>query len=198
MSSDDFKPLADSLMSKKDASFFKYLSIDPDDPDIDLSSEYIEDDSEANLKKNQNLSYENAASSVGCNFINNWREWERTFRLNLARQRALKTERDLNTIAESPVVYLDAIDAAIRAFDETSPLEAELIIDKARWNAIDEFAGSDYFDRINVYAYYLKLLILERRQKFNVENGFSEYKNLYNEIVKNYQNSEFNYLGAPK
>ena len=192
MSSGTFKALAESLMTEKDSSFFKYLSIDPD------SGAASDENTAIDSEKNQSLSYAESALSTGCRFIDNWREWERTLRLSLAKQRAVKSGRDVKTVAEPPVLYMDAAAAASKAFDETSPMEAELVVDKARWNAIVEFAGSDYFDQVNVYAYYLKLLLLERRQLFNAENGFSEYKKLYSEIVENYQNSGFNSPGVPK
>jgi len=41
----------------------------------------------------------------------------------------------------------------------------------------------------NIYAYYLKLLLLERRQSFNTEKGFAEYKTLYAEILESAQKS---------
>ena len=188
MSSGAFRALAESLMTEKDASFFKFLSInyDPASEEDDQNTEY-----------DQGSSAE-SSSSTGCSFIDNWREWERTLRLNLAKQRAVKIGRDIKSITEPPVIYMDAASAAVKAIDETSPVDAELVIDRARWNAIVGFVGSNYFDQMNVYAYYLKLLLLERRQMFNTDAGFAEYKTLYNEIIENYQNSGFNSPGASK
>jgi hypothetical protein len=64
-----------------------------------------------------------------------------------------------------------------------SPLEAELYIDKARWDAIENLQGIGYFDSNVVFAYLLKLLLLERRALFKAEEGFAEYKRIYASIL---------------
>jgi hypothetical protein len=65
-----------------------------------------------------------------------------------------------------------------------SPLEAEALLDRARWSAIERFQGIPYFDRNTVFAYLLKLLILERSASFKVDTGFAEYKSLYASILE--------------
>jgi len=56
-------------------------------------------------------------------------------------------------------------------------------LDKARWSAIESLQGVEYFDRNTIFAYLLKLLILERRSAMQPETGFSEYKSLYASIM---------------
>jgi hypothetical protein len=124
-------------------------------------------------------------ADTGIKFIDNWYDWERDLRLYLAKQRMIKLKRENLNVAEPSAFHLEASATASKAIDENSPLEGEIIIDKARWNAIESFIGNDYFDRSNVFAYYLKLLLLERRQLFDVEKGFAEYKSLYTYCVQN-------------
>jgi len=119
-----------------------------------------------------------------------WCEWERVFRLNLAKTRAQKLKRDIGVSEEPPIVPLEAFQTAIRSVaGDGSPLEMEVFIDKARWATIDSLVGFNYFDSNNVFAYYLKLLIMERKVSFDKETGFSEYKSLYDIITKNAQKS---------
>jgi len=160
LSSEKFKEMALSQMSKGDADILNSLSFD----------------------------YNSELSKTGCKFIDNWQKWEHTLRLNVGRFRSLKLYNE-NPSVMPPVLPEDAFHTAELLFSqEGSPLDGEILLDKARWNAIDDLlAGSNYFDRSNVYAYFLKLLILERHQLFNAENGFSEYKSLYAEIVENAQ-----------
>ena len=168
MSSDAFKALCKPMLSEEDAALLPLLAIDPDIDDV---------------------------SATGCGFIDGWREWGRAFVFNLAKHRAVKIKREGMLTSEPPPYPQDAALAAAKAVTgDISPLEAEILIDKARWNAIDNLAGIDYFGINNVYAYFLKLLLLERRHAFNVETGFSEYKSLYSEIIENAHNS----LGEPK
>lgn len=172
MSSVAFKALAKDLLNEKDAVLLEELvkSIDP-----------------------AALGRGDEAPATGCNFIDNWRDWDRTLRLNLAKHRAVLLKREnANTSAavEAPYVPQDAASAAAKAVaGELSPLEGEMLLDKARWNAVDTMAGVECFERNQVYAYFIKLLLLERREAFNAEKGFSEYKTLYNQIIENERNS---------
>lgn len=167
MSSDDFKKMAESLLNEADAALLEHLSIDP----------YPQTD--------EGPAYAGTVPSTGCGFIDGWREWERVFRLNLAKHRAVHLKRENTGAVEPPFVPADAAVAASKAvMGEGSPLDAEILIDKARWNAIENLEGNVYFHRNNIFAYYLKLLLLERRQAFNTERGFSEYKSLYSEIIE--------------
>jgi hypothetical protein len=121
--------------------------------------------------------------SSGSDFIDKWREWERILRLNLVKHRAGKLKREAPG-AEPPVLPSDAVSAAAKAVQE-SPLDGEIIIDKARWNAIDNLLeGCGLFDKNAVFAYLLKLIILNRQASFQTERGFSEYKSLYASILE--------------
>jgi len=164
MSSAAFKALAESLMIEDDAALLKAIHLDPDAVD--------------------------ESSSIDCNFIDGWKSWERTLRLNLERDRAVKLKRDSLSMAEPPFYPADAAAVALKAVNsDSSPLDTEIFLDKARWNAIDNLAGNDYFDRNNVYAYLLKLMLIERRLLFDVERGFAEYKSLYASIIESAQNA---------
>jgi len=174
MSSEKFKELASSQLSKDDASFLNHLSLDiescPDSDDSENCQDII---------------------ITGCEFVDKWREWERTLRLNLARHRSLKLYPNKTDTFDPPVVPDDAYAAAALVFTQDgSPLDGEILLDKARWNAIDLMTGNDYFHENNVYAYYLKLLILERREFFDAENGFAEYKSLYAQIFERSHNRQ--------
>ena len=175
MSSNEFKELALKLLNKKDASFMKYLFLGHDT--LPSDEKKSEDDTKPETPP--------AIKETGCNFIDNWRKWENTFRLNLARYRSLKIYHNNSDTEDPPVIPADAYNTAtIAVTQEGSPLDGEILIDKARWNAIDSLTGNDFFHHYNVYAYYLKLLLLERRQLFDVEKGFSEYKSLYAQIIE--------------
>jgi len=165
-----YKDLVKPLLNAEDAAFLDMVGLDPQPlPEGSLLA--------------RGPAYAEIAPACGSDFIDGWREWERTLRLNLARNRAIKTKREGTPTAEPPVVPADAATAATRAVAEESPLEAEITIDKARWGAIDSLLGVKYFDRNVVYAYLLKLLILQRRASFQTETGFSEYKSLYAAIL---------------
>jgi hypothetical protein len=159
MSAADFKALARDKMSSAEAAVLDYCTLDPGF----------------------------SAPPTHSAFINRWREWERTLRLNLARTRAQKlklTEGSARSdAADAPEHPADAVSAAKNALALESPLDAEILLDKARWDAIEEFQGINTFSEDAIYAYLLKLLLMERRTAFKNEEGITEYKALYAAIL---------------
>ena len=186
MSSQNFMELALSLLNKTDGERMKYLSLDFDtEHKLPVKEGNTANQSEKKAKR----SSKKEDSSTGNIFIDNWLQWNRTIRLNLARHRSLKLYKDISDTIEPPVLPADAYTASAVVFThDGSPLEREILLDKARWTAIEQLSGNDFFHCNNVYAYYLKLLLLERRQLFDAENGFSEYKSLYSQIIDNSHN----------
>ena len=168
MSSDDFKALARKSMSSGEGALLDQCT--------------LESDPEAGA------AYPGNPKRTGSEFINRWNDWERTLRLNLAKGRSLKLKREGGVSFTPPDTPADAAGAAKTAMNMESPLEAELYLDKARWTAIENFQGLNNFSENALYAYLLKLLLMERRAAFNTEEGFTEYKRLYADIlgVKSY------------
>ncbi|MDR1910063.1 MAG: hypothetical protein LBQ35_09155 [Spirochaetaceae bacterium] len=162
MTSEAFRELALTQLSAADAALLDYCTLDPasgpEDP------------------------YTGPLPAVDPAFIDKWRGWERALRLNLARFRSLKVKRE-GALPDAPDYPTGAVAAAKAAVAMDSPLEAELFLDKARWDAIEAFQGIQYFSRNTIYGYLLKLRLLERRALFKAEEGFTEYKGLYTAIL---------------
>ena len=156
MSSAAFKSLAQDAMNSHDAKILDYCTLAP--------------------ASNAQEPYKTKSD-----FLNRFWEWERTLRGNLARNRAIKLKREsLGDVSDYPA---DAAAIAKNAFAFESPLEAEIYLDKARWDAIESFQGLSTFSENAIYAYFLKLILMERRLAFKTEEGFSEYKELYTAIL---------------
>ncbi|MCL2138620.1 MAG: DUF2764 domain-containing protein [Treponema sp.] len=154
------------LLSKADAALLSALQIDPQP-----------------LNGKSGFSYTEDTPSSGSGFIDAWRNWERCFRLNLARLRFSRVKREGAAPVEAPGFPIDAAALAAKAMQE-SPLDAENLIDRARWDAIEGMQGINYFHRNVIFAYLLKLMILERQASFQAETGFSEYQSLYASILE--------------
>jgi len=183
MSSDAFRSLALEFMSTADAAVLDSCTLDPDSPSVsadpDMGDEIAANPGAGGL----GATYARPAKKTSSSLVNNWKKWERTLRLNLAKGRSLKFKRDGASLAEAPEDPPDAASAAKTALLMDSPLEAELYLDKARWDVIESFQGVNNFHKNAIYAYLLKLLLMERRAAFNAEEGFSEYKRLYAAIL---------------
>lgn len=160
MSSVTFREMAHKAMSNGDAEALEFCTLKP-------------------IKE-----WRTSEAKISSNFVKDWYNWEDVLRLNLAKNRSQKLKRDNSDIRDAPEYPSEAVAAAKTAITMDSPLEAELFLDKARWNAIEMLQGFNYFSENTIYAYLLKLQLMERRQAFNMEEGFAEYKTLYASILE--------------
>jgi hypothetical protein len=168
MSSRAFLDLCKGALKSGDLALLELCTLDPDAPSLP-----------------EGLSSGAPPGPCPSAFINNWRNWERALRFNLARYRAQRLKREGGAAVEPPDYPADAAAAAAKAAAAMdSPLEAEIFLDKARWDAIELFQGIDYFSSNTIFAYLLKLRLLERRALFKAEEGFAEYKGLYASVTE--------------
>jgi hypothetical protein len=171
-----FKAMARENLRPSDGALLDYCALDPDAALRDLRG--------GDKAANAGAPYGEPALSTKSSFINGWYAWERALRLRLARYRAQSLKREGAAPVDPPGIPLDAEAAAKAAGALESPLEAEILLDKARWDAIGNLQGLNYFGRNTVYAYLLKLLLMERRFAFKPDEGFAEYKALYASIME--------------
>ncbi len=73
--------------------------------------------------------------------------------------------------------------AAKNAVDAKDPLEAELYLNRNRLEYLNSLRPMDAFSEDAVYFYGLKLMLLERMQKFDKEKGIASYQKLYESIL---------------
>jgi hypothetical protein len=178
MSSQEFRDLCKGSLRAADLASLDLCTLDPDTPPGEGPGV------QATVSQPGGPSYAEAPKPSSSDFINKWRDWERSLRLNLARYRSQRLKREGGSAVDPPDYPADAAVAAKAAAGMDSPLEAEIFLDKARWDAIELFQGIDYFSKNTIFAYLLKLQLLERRALFKAEEGLSEYKGLYTSIVE--------------
>ncbi len=98
--------------------------------------------------------------------LSRWARFEIALRNELARARARRKKID----AQIFVHLLDAPETdithlATMAYRSSVPLEAELILDQARWDFLETLSFGHYFDFDFLLSYVLKLKILIRWDK---------------------------------
>ncbi|MDR0877955.1 MAG: hypothetical protein LBN21_07870 [Treponema sp.] len=118
-------------------------------------------------------------------FINTWVARERTMRYALSHLRSVNLKRDddeeqLEAPHESPRTEA----GAHVAFAMGDPLEAEIYLDKNRWENIESIQGHDNFGINVIFAHVLKLKLMQRRLSFIPDEGLAEYKALYASILQ--------------
>lgn len=115
--------------------------------------------------------------------LKEWKGFSRGLKNELVRTRAVKKGKD-------PSRYLrgsEGVDPFIAplahwAVNQDSPMEAELYLDKARWEKIEEIKTGHYFDLGYLIAYGLQLQILERWDRINSDEGIKVLEELIEKI----------------
>ena len=120
-------------------------------------------------------------SSTGSVFLDTWYEKERNLRYALAQIRAQKMKKDASVLP--PGVTADIVQAARTAVGMDSPLSAEQFLFDYRIRLLDELRPLDSFSVDAVYAYGIKILLVERMKKFDVEIGKTSYHKIYDNIL---------------
>jgi len=159
LSSKDFTEQCINLLHPEDAALLKYCRYDP-------------------------VMAVETTEPTGSDFIDLLMMRERVLALNLAFVRAAKLKRPS---PEDPPHDIPRAEARGKtAFEMDDPLEATIYIDQGRWGALDEMVGLDLFGVNNIFAYLLKLQLMERRELFETERGSAAYTQLYDNILNDY------------
>ena len=120
-------------------------------------------------------------SGTGSAFLDVWYEKERNLRCALAQIRAQKMKKD--SVPLPPGCTADIISAARTAVGMDSPLSAEQFLYDYRLRLLDDLRPLDAFSIDSVYAYGIRLMLVERMRKFEVENGKTSYHKIYDTIL---------------
>jgi len=112
-----------------------------------------------------------------------YNKWERSLRNDLVKLRAKRLNLDADEYCREAASVYGTAQIAVESVMMDSPLKAELYLHQCRWAKIDELAAGRLFDIEFIRSYRMKLLLLERRSKFNEELGFKAYRSLYNRVL---------------
>lgn len=118
---------------------------------------------------------------TGSEFLDNWYDKERNLRFALAQIRSQKMKKDTYTLPAGCTA--DIISAARTAVGMDSPYTAEQFLFEYRIKLLDNLRPIDFFSIDAVYSYGIKLMLVERMHKFDVENGKQSYHKIYDSIL---------------
>ena len=98
--------------------------------------------------------------------LKKWYSFDTALRNELVKIRAQRKHIDpLKYIRGDGYAELSIAHIAMNAYRNPSILEAEKMLDQAKWQMLDELAIGHYFDLDFLISYALKLLILERWER---------------------------------
>jgi hypothetical protein len=121
--------------------------------------------------------------------LTNWQNWEKALRNELVKLRAHELGFEPTDMEEAPDV-LEVKDLAREVFSQDSPLQAELMLMRARWDYLERLEINHFFDIEKLIIYYLKLQLLARKEQFKKEYGEEQFEKNYNTIKDRFYNRE--------
>ena len=148
----------------------------------ELASRFLKED-ETKIIENLSLVPSKELTSTKSVFLDVWYEKERNLRFALAQIRSQKMKKD--SISLPAGCTQDIVTAARTAVGMNSPLSAEQFLYEYRLRLLEDMRPLDAFSIDAIYAYGMKLLLVERMKKFEVENGKSSYHIIYDKILEN-------------
>ena len=146
----------------------------------EIASRFISD-KEKSILNGLSLVPSMELNATGSKFLDIWYEKERNLRCALAQIRAQKLKKD--TFPLPAGCTADIISAARTAVGMDSPLSAEQFLYEYRLRLLDDLRPLDAFSIDAVYAYGIRLMLVERMRKFEVENGKTSYHKIYDTIL---------------
>lgn len=114
--------------------------------------------------------------------IRRWISWESSLRNELVKLRSVKLGVESGLYIRDAEINTEAPGVARNAFKLESALASEEVINKARWDFLDEVEVSHYFDLEKIIVYSLRLQILERKKMFTIKNGDKNFQIIYENI----------------
>ncbi len=123
-------------------------------------------------------------SKYRCEVLEKWQNWETSLRNELVKLRSQNLDLDPDKYLQDSSYIHGSFDRAREAFNQESPIEAEEHLNRSRWAYLDELETSHYFDIEKLIIYYLKLQLLERKEKFNKDEGLKNYNDTFKIITE--------------
>ncbi|MCR5495732.1 MAG: DUF2764 domain-containing protein [Treponema sp.] len=146
----------------------------------DLCSRFL-DEKDIVILNNLSLLPSRELESTGSSFLDAWYSNERALRFALAQVRAQKMKKDAGSIPVS--ISADIVQAARTAVGMDSPLSAEQFLYEYRLGVLNNMQPLDSFSTDAVFAYGIRLMLLERIKKFDKEKGTDSYHKIYDTIL---------------
>ena len=115
-----------------------------------------------------------------------WRQWEICLRNRIAVHRAPQG-KDVHDYLQEESGSFGEIETGIQeAFALKNPLEREKYLDRMRWRALEDFESGHHFDFDKLCIYKLKLMLLDKWNERQVEQGVKNLDVMLGEIDKNF------------
>ena len=127
--------------------------------------------------------YQADSGETGNGFLRRWFSWNRSLRFELAVLRAQNLGMDFDGY-QGIDKMTGTEELAREAYNQESPLTSEEVLERGRWGFLDELEVGHFFDLQKLLVYGLKLSILERKSRFNIDKGLENFKRIYGAVTE--------------
>ncbi len=115
--------------------------------------------------------------------VQKWVNWECTLRNELVKLRAQKKGEEAFRYMQECDSVVGIEELAREAFVQESPLVGEDILNRGRWQFLEELETGHHFDIERLIVYFLKLQLLERKGRFDKQAGKERYSEVFVKIT---------------
>lgn len=112
-----------------------------------------------------------------------YRGFDRALRNALLTGRSEDNEKVSRYRRKGEVWFVTRAEESAREALSSDPLEAERLLDRARFDFLSELEAGYFFDFENIVVYYLKLQLITRRAARTDENGREAFKASYQNVL---------------
>lgn len=123
------------------------------------------------------------SATPACEALERWYKWETALRNELVSYRASRLGWETDKYLREGDVVTGVFDVARNAASQDSPLHAEELLNRARWNFLEELETGHFFEMTNLIVFSLKLQLLERKDLFTRERGEENFQQIYRTIL---------------
>jgi hypothetical protein len=123
--------------------------------------------------------------------LREWQDWEAALRNSLTLARAPELGADPEEHLKGmeppggPRTELYEVEPAVQeSMSGNNPKAVEESLDRKRWSKLDELENGHFFDIEKLIIYYLKLQLLERKNKFTRDRGKENFNEIYQAITE--------------
>jgi len=109
--------------------------------------------------------------------------WETALRNELARQRAQRLGLAPEPFLRDAPFFASLSTMAKEALGAGTPMAVETALDRRRWSYLEELETGTQFDLGRLVVFRLKLLLLERKNKFRPERGLESFTKEYTGVL---------------
>lgn len=109
-------------------------------------------------------------------FYDEWNRWDLELKKELGALRAAKLSPGGESRSFQSRSERETRETIHQIVSANHPLEAEMLLERARWKHLDEMELGIYFDFEKIISYALKLKIMERLESFDPVRGGIRFK----------------------